>query len=94
MEVLARIMQITITSAMYCAVYIILMLFTVSSAIYGYHLLLRLSKLLAMSIILLLLLGLIAYTPSFSLFSSSSVSVGLIWPTWLLSTVSAGLSHS
>lgn len=92
MEVLARLMPISRTNATYCTVYTFLALFTVIGAIYGYCLLLRLSKLLAVVMLILLLFGLVAYYSTFTTAAHSQYLLGSFWPTWLLSTVSAGLS--
>lgn len=93
-EVLARALTMPKNGAVYSIVYVLLTLCTVMGALYGYHLLLRLSKFLAVSMIILLLLGLMAYAPTFTITlpSNTPYLLGSFWPTWLLSTVSAGLS--
>lgn len=82
------------SSMMYGIVYILLAMFTVMSAIYGYRLLLVASKFLMTGMIFLLILGLIAFAPTFDPSASPEAPYLLdtFWSTWFLSAVSAGLS--
>lgn len=93
-EVLARLTGISPSSATHGVIYTLLALCTAIVAIYGYLLLLLLSKFLAIGMILLILLGLIAYAPSFTTSAPSNIPYLLnsFWPTWVLSAVTAGLS--
>lgn len=93
-EVLTRITGLTLGSAMYSFVYTLLSLCTVIVAIYGYRLLLIASKFLAIGMTMLLLLGLIAYAPTFTFSAPPNTPylLNTFWETWLLSAVSVGLS--
>lgn len=93
-EVLTRIAGLATGNVVHGIVYILLSLCTVIVAIYGYRLLLLASKFLAIGMIMLLLLGLIAYAPIFTTSAPPNTPYLLnsFWPTWLLSAVSAGLS--
>lgn len=93
-EVLARIAGLSTGNMMHGVVYAFLAFCTAVGAIYGYRLLLSLSKFLAIGMILLLLLGLIAYAPIFTTSAPPNTPYLLdsFWATWLLSAVSAGLS--
>ncbi|MCX4587607.1 cytosine permease [Streptomyces sp. NBC_01481] len=67
---------------------------TVVAAIYGYRLLLRLSKVLSIGMVALLLLGVFAYAGDFITAAPPDTPylLGSFWPTWLLAAVAAGLS--
>lgn len=67
---------------------------TVVAAIYGYRLLLRLSKVLSIGMVALLLLGVFAYAGEFTTAAPPDTPylLGSFWPTWLLAAVAAGLS--
>jgi purine-cytosine permease-like protein len=67
---------------------------TALSAVYGYKLLLRLSRVLAVGMTLLLVVGLLAYAPDFTTAAPEGTSylLGSFWPTWLLAVVAGGLS--
>ncbi|WP_405602457.1 cytosine permease [Streptomyces sp. NBC_01410] len=67
---------------------------TVVAAIYGYRLLLRLSKVLSIGMVALLLLGVFAYAGDFTTAAPPDTPylLGSFWPTWLLAAVAAGLS--
>ncbi|MGW1495631.1 cytosine permease [Streptomyces sp. NPDC002402] len=67
---------------------------TVVAAIYGYRLLLRLSKVLSIGMVALLLLGVFAYAGDFTMAAPPDTPylLGSFWPTWLLAAVAAGLS--
>lgn len=92
--VFTRIAGVTAGGVMHAIVYTLLALCTATIAIYGYRLLLVTSKCLAISMIILILLGLIAYAPSFTTSAPANTPylLNTFWPTWLLSAVSAGLS--
>jgi purine-cytosine permease-like protein len=67
---------------------------TVVGAIYGYRLLLRLSKVLSIGMVILLLVGVFAYAGDFTTAAPPETPylLGSFWPTWLLAAVAAGLS--
>ncbi|GGW98617.1 cytosine permease [Streptomyces chryseus] len=67
---------------------------TVVAAVYGYRLLLRLSKVLSVGMVLLLLAGVYAYAGDFTTAAPPDTPylLGSFWPTWLLAAVAAGLS--
>ncbi|WP_406274122.1 cytosine permease [Streptomyces sp. NBC_00191] len=67
---------------------------TVVAAIYGYRLLLRLSKVLSIGMVALLMLGVFAYAGDFTTAAPPDTPylLGSFWPTWLLAAVAAGLS--
>ncbi|MFE9257267.1 cytosine permease [Streptomyces sp. NPDC006879] len=67
---------------------------TVVGAVFGYRLLLRMSKVLAVGMVVLLLLGLVAYGGEFTSAAPPDTPylLGSFWPTWLLAAVAAGLS--
>ena len=67
---------------------------TALSAVYGYKLLLRLSKVLAIGMTVLLLVGLLAYAPDFGTapLPGTPYLLGSFWPTFLLAVVAGGLS--
>ncbi|WP_434597000.1 cytosine permease [Streptomyces sp. A5-4] len=93
-DVLARLIGMPAGGASHALVYALLAALTVVCAIYGYRLLLRLSKVLAVAMTGLLLLGLVAYAGDFTAAppTGSTYLLGGFWPTWLLSAVAAGLS--
>ncbi|MEC4017245.1 cytosine permease [Streptomyces sp. H27-D2] len=78
----------------YTLVYAALAGCTAVGAVYGYKLLLRLSRILAFGMTALLLIGLIAYAGTFTTAApgGSEYLLGGFWQTWLLAAVSAGLS--
>ncbi|WP_367045156.1 cytosine permease [Streptomyces sp. Je 1-332] len=79
----------------YGAVYALLAAATVTAAVYGYRVLLRLSRVLAVGMTALLVLGAVAYAPDFTtsaLPEAGGYLLGSFWPTWLLALVAAGLS--
>lgn len=92
--VLARSAGFPSSSVMHIVIYALLALCTIIGAVYGYRLLLWLSKFLAIGMLTLLLIGLAAYAPSFTSAAPPNTPYLLesFWPTWLLSAVSAGLS--
>ncbi|MFD5700557.1 cytosine permease [Streptomyces lasiicapitis] len=79
----------------YGVVYTVLAAATVAGAVYGYRVLLRLSRILAVGMTALLVLGVAAYAPDFgtaALPDAGGYALGSFWPTWLLALVAAGLS--
>ncbi|MFF1378021.1 cytosine permease [Streptomyces sp. NPDC058308] len=79
----------------YSVVYALLAAATVAGAVYGYRVLLRLSRILAVGMTALLVLGVVAYAPDFTttaLPGAGGYALGSFWPTWLLALVAAGLS--
>ncbi|WP_030616991.1 cytosine permease [Streptomyces fulvoviolaceus] len=79
----------------YGVVYALLAAATVAGAVYGYRVLLALSRVLAIGMTVLLVLGVIAYAPHFTtsaLAETGGYLLGGFWPTWFLATVAAGLS--
>ncbi|MCX4819578.1 cytosine permease [Streptomyces sp. NBC_01142] len=91
---LARIAGLPTGGLAHGLVYALLAACTVVGAVYGYRLLLGLSKILAIGMTALLLLGLIAYAPDLTTAAPQDTPylLGSFWPTWLLSAVAAGLS--
>ncbi|WP_328536503.1 cytosine permease [Streptomyces sp. NBC_00344] len=91
---LARITGLPDNGWVHAVVYAVLAALTVTGAVYGYRLLLRLSKALAVAMTALLVLGLLAYAPDFTTAPAQGTPylLGSFWPTWLLSAVAAGLS--
>ncbi|MER7762146.1 cytosine permease [Streptomyces sp. NPDC097619] len=67
---------------------------TVVGAVFGYRLLLRLSKVLAVVMVLLLAVGVVAYAGDFTTAAPPDTPYLLdsFWPTWALAAVAAGLS--
>ncbi|APE24095.1 MULTISPECIES: cytosine permease [Streptomyces] len=91
---LARLIGLPTGGATHAVVYALLAACTVVGAVYGYRLLLKLSKALAVGMTLLLALGLLAYAGDFTTAAvpDTPYLLGSFWPTWLLSAVAAGLS--
>ncbi|MFC6061371.1 cytosine permease [Streptomyces ochraceiscleroticus] len=91
---LARLIGLPDGGASYAAVYALLAVCTAAGAVYGYKLLLRLSRVLALGMTAILVVGLFAYAPDFTTAApdGSAYLLGSFWPTWLLAVVSAGLS--
>ncbi|MGB8944907.1 MAG: cytosine permease [Streptomyces sp.] len=93
--VLHRLTGLPSSGLSYGIVYALLAAATVTGAVYGYRVLLRLSRVLAVGMTALLILGAVAYAPDFTtsaLPDSGGYLLGSFWPTWLLSLVAAGLS--
>jgi hypothetical protein len=68
---------------------------TVAGAVHGYRVLLAVSRILAIGMTALLVLGVIAYAPDFTtgaLKETGGYPLGGFWPTWVLAAVTAGLS--
>ncbi|MFF8384735.1 cytosine permease [Streptomyces kanasensis] len=91
---LARLLGVPSGGGAHAVVYALLAGCTVVAAVYGYRLLLRLSRLLAVGMTALLALGLVAYAGDFTAAAPPDVPylLGSFGPTWLLSAVAAGLS--
>ncbi|MFF0205229.1 cytosine permease [Streptomyces sp. NPDC005017] len=93
--VLGRLFGLPQSGTAYTAVYGLLAAATVAGAVYGYRVLLAMSRVLAVGMTALLLLGVIAYAPDFTtgaLPEAGGYLLGGFWPTWLLAAVAAGLS--
>ncbi|KPC67120.1 cytosine permease [Streptomyces chattanoogensis] len=91
---LHRLIGLPTGGATYALVYALLAGATAVGAVYGYKVLLRMSKVLSVGLTALLAIGVIAYLPHFTTAPVHGVSyaMGGYWQTWLLSAVSAGLS--
>ncbi|MEU0373220.1 cytosine permease [Streptomyces sp. NPDC006283] len=91
---LARIAGVPTGGVAHTVVYALLAACTAVGAVYGYRLLLRLSRILAVGMTALLVLGLLAYAPEMTTAAPPDTPylLGSFWPTWLLSAVAAGLS--
>ncbi|WP_433858419.1 cytosine permease [Streptomyces kronopolitis] len=92
--VLHRLLGLPAGGAAYAVVYALLAGATTLGAVYGYRVLLRLSKVLALGLTALLAVGVVAYAGTFTTAPphGSSYLLGGFWQTWLLAAVSAGLS--
>ncbi|MGW1160604.1 cytosine permease [Streptomyces sp. NPDC002519] len=93
--VLHRLFGLTANGGVYALVYALLAAATVTGAVYGYRVLLGLSRALTIGMTALLALGVIAYAPHFTtsaLPEAGGYLLGGFWPTWFLATVAAGLS--
>ncbi|WP_030785310.1 cytosine permease [Streptomyces sp. NRRL S-920] len=92
---LHRLLGLPADGLSYGVVYALLAAATVVGAVFGYRVLLRLSRVLAFGMTALLILGVIAYAPDFTtsaLPGAGGYLLGSFWPTWLLALVAAGLS--
>ncbi|MFE3550611.1 cytosine permease [Streptomyces kronopolitis] len=91
---LHRLLGLPAGGASYAVVYALLAGATALGAVYGYRVLLRLSKVLALGLTALLAVGVVAYAGTFTTAPphGSSYLLGGFWQTWLLAAVSAGLS--
>ncbi|MFI7318373.1 cytosine permease [Streptomyces venezuelae] len=92
---LHRLLGVPADGFAYSLIYALLAAATVTGAVYGYRVLLRLSRVLAVGMTALLVLGVIAYAPDFTtaaLPGAGGYALGSFWPTWLLALVAAGLS--
>lgn len=92
---LHRLLGLPAGSLSYALVYSLLAAATVTGAVHGYRVLLRLSRVLALGMTALLILGVVAYAPDFTtaaLPGAGGYALGSFWPTWLLALVAAGLS--
>ncbi|APY86197.1 cytosine permease [Streptomyces alfalfae] len=92
---LHRLLGLPADGLSYGVVYALLAAATVTGAVFGYRVLLRLSRVLALAMTALLILGVVAYAPDFTLSALPGAGghlLGSFWPTWLLALVAAGLS--
>ncbi|MFF7357883.1 cytosine permease [Streptomyces filipinensis] len=95
LSVLGRLFGLPADGVSYAVVYAVLATATVAGAVYGYRVLLAMSKVLAIGMTALLVLGVFAYAPHFStaaLPGTGGYLLGSFWPTWFLAAVAAGLS--
>ncbi len=91
---LARLTGLPDTGVSRAVMYGALAACTVVAAVFGYRLLLRMSKILAIGMVVLLAIGVFAYSGDFTAAAPPDTEylLGSFWPTWLLATVAAGLS--
>ncbi|MET3983568.1 cytosine permease [Streptomyces sp. PvR034] len=90
---LSRLTGLPDTGVSRAAMYGVLAACTVVGAVFGYRLLLRMSKVLSVGMVVLLAIGVFAYAPDFTTApAEASYLLGGFWPTWLLAAVAAGLS--
>ncbi|QTE01090.1 cytosine permease [Streptomyces cyanogenus] len=95
LTVLGRLFGVPADGVSYALVYAVLAAATVAGAVYGYRVLLAMSRVLAIGMTALLLLGVLAYAPHFTtaaLPGAGGYLLGSFWPTWFLAAVAAGLS--
>ncbi|MFF1677173.1 cytosine permease [Streptomyces sp. NPDC058256] len=93
--VLNRLIGLPVNGISYGVIYGLLATATVAGAVYGYRVLLAMSRVLAIGMTALLVVGVIAYAPHFTtapLTEAGGYLLGSFWPTWLLAAVAAGLS--
>lgn len=91
---LSRLTGLPDTGLTRAVMYGVLAAFTVVGAVFGYRLLLRMSKVLSVGMVALLAAGLYAYAPDFTTAAppDTGLLLGSFWRTWLLAAVAAGLS--
>ncbi|MFG2136196.1 cytosine permease [Streptomyces sp. NPDC048650] len=91
---LHRLIGLPTGGASYALVYAVLAGATAVGAVYGYKVLLRMSKVLSIGLTVVLAIGLVAFAPHFTTapVPGTSYALGGFWQTWLLAAVSAGLS--
>ncbi|MEV1054798.1 cytosine permease [Streptomyces sp. NPDC049887] len=91
---LARALGLPGGGTTHALVYGLLAALTVVGAVFGYRLLLRMSRILCVGMTVLLALGLAAYAPDLTTAAPAGTPylLGSFWPTWTLSAVAAGLS--
>ncbi|MEU9116512.1 cytosine permease [Streptomyces sp. NPDC048483] len=91
---LNRLLGLPAGGVSYGVVYAVLAFCTAFGAVYGYKLLLRMSRVLSIGMTILLVLGLFAYAGHFdpAPVAGSEYLLGDFWTTWILATVAAGLS--
>ncbi|MCM1968883.1 MULTISPECIES: cytosine permease [unclassified Streptomyces] len=91
---LSRLTGLPDTGVSRAVMYGVLAACTVVGAVFGYRLLLRMSKVLSIGMVLLLAVGVFAYAPDFTTAAPPDTAylLGSFWPTWLLAAVAAGLS--
>lgn len=92
--VLSRLTGLPDTGVTRGAMYGVLAVCTVVGAVFGYRLLLRMSKVLSVGMLVLLAVGVLAYSGDFTAAAPPDTPylLGSFWPTWLLAAVAAGLS--
>ncbi|MEU3060865.1 cytosine permease [Streptomyces subrutilus] len=92
--VLSRLTGLPDTGVTRAAMYGVLAACTVVGAVFGYRLLLRMSKVLSVGMVVLLAVGVLAYAGDFTTAAPPQTPylLGSFWPTWLLAAVAAGLS--
>ncbi|MER5934491.1 cytosine permease [Streptomyces sp. NPDC002054] len=92
--VLSRLTGLPDGGASRALMYGVLAACTVVGAVFGYRLLLRMSKLLAVAMVVLLAVGVFAYSGDFTTAAPPDTPylLGSFWPTWVLAAVAAGLS--
>lgn len=77
----------------YAVTYAVVAALTVLVAVFGYHLLNRMSRWIAIGTAVVLVLGIVAYANQFQTAPVvQDYALGSFWPTWFLSAVAAGLS--
>ncbi|MFD9535608.1 cytosine permease [Streptomyces sp. NPDC060010] len=91
---LSRLTGLPDTGVSRAVMYGVLAACTVVAAVFGYRLLLRMSKILSVAMVVLLAVGVFAYAPDFTAAAPPETAylLGSFWPTWLLAAVAAGLS--
>ncbi|MET9469670.1 cytosine permease [Streptomyces sp. NPDC006544] len=91
---LSRLTGLPDTGVSRAVMYGVLAACTVVGAVFGYRLLLRMSKILSVGMVILLAVGVFAYAPGFTTAAPPDTAylLGSFWPTWLLAAVAAGLS--
>lgn len=90
---LSRLTGLPDTGVSRAVMYGVLAACTVVGAVFGYRLLLRMSKVLSIGMVILLAVGIYAYAPDFTTTAPvDAYLLGSFWPTWLLAAVAAGLS--
>ncbi|MBT2403067.1 MULTISPECIES: cytosine permease [unclassified Streptomyces] len=91
---LSRLVGLPDTGFTHAAMYGVLAACTVVGAVFGYRLLLRMSKVLSIGMVALLAVGIYAYAPDFTTAAPPDTAylLGSFWPTWILAAVAAGLS--
>ncbi|MCY0934525.1 cytosine permease [Streptomyces sp. H34-S4] len=90
---LSRLTGLPDTGVSRAVMYGVLAACTVVGAVFGYRLLLRMSKVLSIGMVVLLAIGIYAYAPDFTAAAPvDTYLLGSFWPTWLLAAVAAGLS--
>ncbi|MFJ5551599.1 cytosine permease [Streptomyces sp. NPDC093225] len=91
---LARLTGLPDSGASRAVMYGVLAACTVVGAVFGYRLLLRMSKVLSIGMVVLLAIGVYAYSGDFTTAAPPDTPylLGSFWPTWLLAVVAAGLS--
>ncbi|MFD3700824.1 cytosine permease [Streptomyces sp. NPDC058646] len=92
--VLSRLTGLPDTGVSRAVMYGALAACTVVAAVFGYRLLLRMSKVLSVGMLVLLAAGVFAYAGDFTTAAPPETPylLGSFWPTWLLAAVAAGLS--